>query len=309
MSRSRRLMAVAGLVTAGILLAGCGGSGSSDAMGDGAMSADMAMTAEMPMAEGAPMDTKTVADRSVIRTAWLWLRVDAVDTAVAEVRALTASAKGVIVSETVAGTEGNASATLTVQVPADGLDSFLEDVSALGSVDSLEVTASDVTMQVIDLDARITVLEDSIARLTELLAEAQQVADIVAIEAELSARQAELDSLNSQRAYLANQVAMSTVTVSLLPVTVVSDIELPGFLSGLETGWSAFLTLIAFGITALGFLVPFLIVAALIAVPLVIVLVRRSRRRRRVQGWDDSGAGSRDAGSSSSPSASSPSSS
>ena len=71
---------------------------------------------------------------------------------------------------------------------------------------------------------------------------------------------------------------MSTITVTLSPVTQIADVDAPGFLSGLQSGWAAFLSLIMVAITAIGFFLPFLFVLALIAIPVTIVIVRQARR-------------------------------
>lgn len=328
MTRNRMLAASAALLAVGALgLAGCGVATTDAGYSDGGVMMDgsdmvdggtmMAEGEMMPeaaapgsMTDKAVVGPDSVVDRSIIRTAYVAMRVDAVDTAVREVRELTSSAGGIVVGENLTGTEADAYATVTAQVPADALDAYLEKVRALGTVDSLDVTAQDVTTQVVDLDARIAALETSIERLTTLMSDATHVEDLLAAEAELSRRQAELDSLVAQRTYLADQVAMSTVTISLTPITRIADVETPGFLSGLQSGWSAFAALLGLAITALGFLVPFLIVAAIVAVPVTIVLVRRSRRAHRVQTWDvdgDEGSASH-VGASSSPSSSSSSS-
>jgi len=281
--RTPRALTALGIATlAGILLVGCGGSGDyvdSTSM-DSAVMEEGAVSAEAPMMDGGAMgQPAAVTDRSIIRTAYLNMRVPVVAEAVEQVRDLVAQRQGIISSESLSGGTPGGYASITAQVPAADLTAFLDEVSEIGEVDSLDVSAQDVTTQVIDLDARIAVLEGSIDRLTALLAEATRVEDLVAIEAELSNRQAELDSLTSQRKYLAEQVALSTVTISLSPITEIADVDSPGFLSGLQTGWSAFVALIGFAITALGFLVPFIVVAAVILIPITIWLVRRSRRR------------------------------
>lgn len=293
--RPRKTLAALGIAAlAGVLLAGCSGGSSGDAGYTESMPMDAAVSAEMPMTDeaGAKLDQPsppTVTDRSVIRTAYLTMRVEAVNEALDDVRALVSARNGIIAAESLASGAPGGFASITAQVPADSLEDFLDDVAALGEVDSLDITAQDVTTQVIDLDARIAVLEESIGRMTDLLAEAQRIEDIVAIESELSRRQADLDSLTSQRDYLSEQVAMSSVTISLTPITQVADVDSPGFLSGLQTGWSAFVALIGYAITTLGFLIPFLVVAAVVLIPVTVLLVRRSRRTRKVQEWDASG--------------------
>ena len=206
------------------------------------------------------------------------MQVDDVTTSAFDVHALIKKRNGLISSEDTQSSGDMTYSNITAQIPAADLDAFIADVSALGTVTSINVNAQDVTTQVVDLDARIKALQTSIDRLTQLLAEASRIEDLLAIETQLSQRQAELDALTAQRTWLGDQVAMSTITVSLSPVTQIADVDAPGFLSGLQSGWSAFLSLIMVAVTAVGFFLPFLLVLALIAIPVTIVIVRQARR-------------------------------
>jgi hypothetical protein len=47
------------------------------------------------------------------------------------------------------------------------------------------------------------------------MSNAANVSDLLAAEGQLASRQADLDSLTSQRAYLSQQVSMSSVTVTI----------------------------------------------------------------------------------------------
>ena len=230
------------------------------------------------MAVAAPQ--KATVDQQVIRTAYVTMRVDDVMRAAMDLRSLVSGRSGQVTSED-DRTDGDSQySTITAQVPAADLDAFLADVARLGTVDSLSVTAQDVTQQVVDLDARIAALRTSIDRMNELLAQAERIEDLLAIETQLSARQAELDSLVAQREWLSTQVAMSSVTVSLSPSTELANVDAPGFWSGLASGWAAFVAFLGILVTAAGFLLPFALVVAIIVIPIVIVTVRRSRRRR-----------------------------
>ena len=245
---------------------------------DGGMMAD---SREGGAPTGVSGTSTSVTDRQVIRTGYMSMRVEDVRRSAAEVRGLATAARGLIVSEDIGASGDSAYATIQAQVPAKDLDRFIEDVSALGTVDSVNLSASDVTGQVVDLDARIDALTTSISRLTQLLAQASRMEDLLAIETQLAQRQSELDALTAQRTYLADQVAMSTLTVTLAPLTETPEIEAPGFLQGLKSGWAAFVSLILVGVTALGFMLPWLILLAIIAVPVAIVAVRHSRRSRQ----------------------------
>ena len=308
---TRAALTAAGLLAITGLLAGCGSSGGAydtdsytgeaiapmadeampEMMGDGEAAA--AASGRDSAAGSSPViDTQ----REIIRTAYVSMRVENVPQAAGEVRGIAGGLGGVVTDESLTADGSNAQestnsyATVTVQVPADRLEDFLSAMTGLGSVDSRTVSAQDVTLQVVDLDARIEALTTSITRLQQLLARADSVEDLLAIDTELSRRQADLDALQAQRTWIADQVAMSTVTVSLSPMTYVASSGAPGFLSGLESGWSALVAAAGGLITLAGFLLPFIVLLALIAIPVTVLLVRLSRRGRRVEGWGSGGA-------------------
>jgi PBP1b-binding outer membrane lipoprotein LpoB len=283
--RARTALAAA-LATA-FLLAGCSATTGTDASVDGgapAVGGDMMVTEEMPAAEGMPADGKAATtptvttDRQIIKTGFVSMQVDDVAKSAFDVHALVKKRNGLISSEDTQSSGDMTYSNITAQIPAADLDAFIADVSALGNVTSINVNAQDVTTQVVDLDARIKALQTRISRLTQLLAEASRIEDLLTIETQLSQRQAELDALTAQRTWLGDQVAMSTITVSLSPVTQIADVDAPGFLSGLQSGWAAFLSLIMVAVTAVGFFLPFIAVLAVIAIPVTIVIVRQARR-------------------------------
>ena len=279
----RRLtMGAGGILLGVLLLAGCGGSGT-----DATLSADTAGSAPVPAAEmagaGAPgtVDTaKSPVGQQVITTAWMTLTVESVAQAVDDVESLVTGVGGSIAQQDLSSTDGIATATITARVPAAMLDRFLDSVGALGAVQSTSRQAADVTQQTIDLDARISALTASVDRLKELLAQSGTVADLVAVETELANRQAELDSLVAQRAYLADQVAMSTATITLSPVVTGGGWQAPGFLGGLQNGVNALIGLAGAAVTALGFLLPFGLLLGVIVIPSAWVIMRRARRHQ-----------------------------
>lgn len=279
MSRRSTVAGVAIATLAALLLvAGCGAQG--DAGAPAPMPMSEAAPAPADAAAAGPIDKGSVIGPQVITTAWLTLRVDTVDSGIAEVSALVDGAGGTIQQQDLTTADGAQTATMVVRVPAAGLDAFLAQVQDLGTVENASRQATDVTQQRIDLDARITALTASVSRLRELLDQAASVADLVAVETELANRQAELEGLTAQRDYLADQVALSTVTITLLPTVRAGGAQAPGFLAGLQNGIAALGASIGIAITALGFLLPFLLILAVIAIPVAWVLIRRARRPR-----------------------------
>ncbi len=268
-----------GLLVTGLLLGACG-SGSPTAAEVAPGMATGVSTNALP-AEAAVSETKINSDPisspQVIRSAYVDIRVADVADATAQVVAATASRAGTIDSQNINSDGTSSYANIVARVPADTLDAFVADLGDLGTVISVSINAQDVTTQVVDLDARIGVLQTSIDRLKSLQAQATSVTDLVAVEAELANRQGELDSLTAQRSYLGQQVSMSTITVSLSPITELTSSTAPGFLAGLQNGWSAFLALVAFVITSAGFLIPFVIIGAVIVVPVILVVLKRKK--------------------------------
>lgn len=285
-----RIALGAALAAATVLLAGCGGSSDTTSaelvapadtsMVGGAEMAPEAVGAPEARAEDGSATSSTAMQRQVVRSGSLSMRADDVAKTVAQVRGLASAAGGFVAAEnTYAG--DYAYSSITVQVPAAKLDGVIDAISKLGTIESVDVSAQDVTSQTVDLDARIKALQASVDRMTDLLAQASDVSDLMAIEAQLSQRQAELDALKAQRTWLGDQVAMSTLSVTVQPVSTIEPVDTPGFGGGLESGWAALVSAFAVAVTAVGFLLPFAILVAIVAVPVTIWAVWLVRRHRR----------------------------
>ncbi|GGL23081.1 DUF4349 domain-containing protein [Phycicoccus endophyticus] len=275
------------------LLGGCSSGGDGDAGSSADIAADApgedrAGAAQGEVATGeadtVQVTAASVADRRLARRADVELEVEDVAAAAARLRTLAARAGGLVVSEQVSGTGATAPedpdapgwGTVTISVPAESLDSTLEDVARLGRLLSRSTTSEDVTAQYVDTTARLQTMRASVQRVRTLLGRAEKIADVVSIEAELSRRQADLESLERQLASLEDQVALSPVTVGLSTADAQEE-DPSGFLAGLASGWSALTTSVQVLLTLLGALLPFALVAALVLVPLVTWLRRRTR--------------------------------
>jgi hypothetical protein len=121
-----------------------------------------------------------------------------------------------------------------------------------------------------------------VTRLQALMDGAATTEALLAAEKALSERQAELESLQSQRALLADQVELSTLTVYLRPFGVAPPGGPDGFLDGLGTGWRVLVSVLGAAVIALGVLLPWLAVGGLVAAA-VLAVVRLARRRTAVQ--------------------------
>jgi hypothetical protein len=253
--------------------AGGGGAGQSFADGDDKAAAPDTAARVLP------------AGRDIVYRGQISVRVKNVTTATNKVESLTVGVDGVVFSEESSNVPGNpseSSATLTLRVPPTEFRSTLKKLAGLGERLSQTQTAEDVTTQVVDTKSRVATQQRSVTRVRALLTEAKTIGEVVQIEAELAKREADLESLEAQLARLEEVTELATIEVSL----VGPDAEAPvdsedlGFLAGLRGGWDAFVQVILVGLTVLGALLPFLMTAALIAVPAWLIF--RPRRAATV---------------------------
>lgn len=286
-SRAARSAAVAAALIAA-LLTGCSQSSesaSSDPADRTALNAAES-AADSEADSGARSDMASAVDAestSMITTASVSVVVADPAEAAAAVSELVDQSGGRVSSrnESAASTDeaGSGWAELTVRVPADRLTETIGSLASIGSVEHTSITSTDVSGQVTDVAARIEALEVSATRLETLMAAATSTAELLEAEATLTQRQSDLESLQAQRDQLADQVSMSTLTLSLTTAPVVTSptLEPSGFVGGLSAGWDALTSTLNVIVVALGAALPWLVLAG--AGYVVVRWVRRRVRR------------------------------
>jgi hypothetical protein len=235
-----------------------------------------------------------VDDRQIIRTAAVALQVVVPpgkdDQATTAALSAGASAAAVKVRALAPGTGGYVSASdgggstisVTLRVPAASYDTVMNGLTGIGEITNRTEKTDDVTAQMVDVASRIATMKASVTRVRALLAQADKIGDIISIESELTQREADLESLENRQSALQDQVALSTISVTITAVTptkvaVVAAPERHGFLAGLAGGWHALLSFGTWLGSVVGALLPFLPVIAVVAA----VALWISRRRRR----------------------------
>ena len=279
-----RATAVVTVVLVG-LLAGCSASRSGDSTSAADSSAGKggsALSGAAPQAgAGTEQVTSDAAGRQVVTTGTAQLTVDDPRKAASAVVALVEGEGGRVDArkEQTAAEGRDAFAQLTVRIPSDDLTSTLTKLEDIGRVDQVNLSAQDVTGTAEDLDARIRALKLSVARMEDLLSRATSNADLIAAENALTERQANLESLQSQRARLAEQVALSTLDITLTTPGNAPEPTTHGFLGGVAAGWDALVAMLSALVLVVGVLLPWLAFAGVIV--LVVVASLRWVRRRR----------------------------
>ncbi len=232
-------------------------------------------------------------DRKIIATADVSIRTKNVSTAAATLRASVSTAGGYVETEQAvtapvpfdddgvvgAGPVKTSSITMRLRVPTARFDGLLKRLDTLGVVTSRNVGAQDVTSEVVDVDSRIISAKASISRMQVLYEKAQSIADVAAIEGELSRRQADLESLLARQKQLADQTSLATIGVTMFddslppPATPKTGVA-KAFDDAMETFASALRNILV----AAAAVLPFLVLGLLLGFPLYRVLRRRSAR-------------------------------
>ncbi len=106
-------------------------------------------------------------------------------------------------------------ATVTVRVPVESLDAALAEIRQIGTVKSETRSATDVTDQLVDLDARLRNAKAEEQRLLEILSKAETVNEILQVEDRLSHVRERIERLEAQKKMLEEQVDYATVTVTI----------------------------------------------------------------------------------------------
>ncbi|HEX6139762.1 MAG TPA: DUF4349 domain-containing protein, partial [Candidatus Limnocylindria bacterium] len=232
---------------------------------------------------GAPDAAEVDAQRRIVKTGEISIRVPNVAEALASVRATTQRLGG-YVGGSQAGTLEDA-ATLTLRIPADRFDDALAALHELDGKVLVEATREeDVTSTIVDLDARIANLVASEAQYRALLARAEKIDDVLSVQARLDEVRGQIEQLKGQLKSVSGQADLATLTVTLTPddkpVQQASSTWDPGATAAqalaalVEIGQGLASAVIWFGIVWL----PVLLILAIVAMLVLRALLELRRR-------------------------------
>ena len=227
--------------------------------------------------------TRNTDSAKIIYTANLTLETKDFDAARTALDSALSDADGYLESSSEYSSTGNTrTASLTLRVPQENYQSFLDAAAQIGSVTYKNQQADDVTTQYLDIEARLSNLTAQRDRLQELQAQADNLSDLLEIESSLSDVQYQLESYQSQLDWYSRQVECCTVYVELDEVDTLTPTD-NGFgtrlLNALRNGWSGFVS----GVQAAAVFVvgawPAILIGAVCGV--VIYRVRHPRTKKK----------------------------
>lgn len=214
--------------------------------------------------EGTANDKNAVyIERKIILNAYLHMEVSSAEIAVNKITNITQSHGGFISSSSLSNIGGRNNGQMTIRVPQKDFYPMIEEIEALGTVESRQVSGQDVTEEFIDLDARLSNLKKQELRLQEILKTAVTVKDVLEVEHELERVRGEIERLTGRLNFLNQSVEMSTITVSAAePASFFSDGA--GVAETLRQAAGGFIESLRGIIIFTGYIIPVLLFIALI---------------------------------------------
>ena len=282
------------------LLSGCGGGGdttasdtaSNSAATDGAddPGGSYGAWAEAEVAEdsgGTAEDgaSDRLENAKMIYTARMEVETTAFDTADADLRTLVEVLGGYFEQAAVHDYgSGYRSGDYKVRIPADQFQPFLDRVGTLCHVTYQEQTSENVSEAYYDAESRLATQRTKLERLQNLLAQAENMEDIITIESAISETEWNIEDLSGTLRHYDALVDFATINVHVSEVYKYSDTEeLPEnfgdrLSSAMSRGWHSFVNGMEDFAVALAYSWMWLILWAVIIVAAVVIL-RKIRRR------------------------------
>ena len=182
-----------------------------------------------------------------MRTAALRLRVASYETSRAALDDLLSRHEAYVAAEQESSADVGGYNQFTIRVPAEGFDVLLDDLAGLAeAVEQRRVHAEDVTAQYVDLDARLRTKQEVEKRYYDILNQARNVNEVLAVENQLRQIREEIESMTARLRHLTSRVNYSTIELTLIETPALA--AGPGFLArsgrAFRIGWLGVLELL-----------------------------------------------------------------
>lgn len=286
------------LLIGALLLSGCGGSKSSAYYGGAYESAAMAEDSYYPeapaMMNGSSASTATGGvdtlpqNRKWVINMDISAETEQLDETMAELNARIAELGGYV--EGLSSNNGSItssrkyrSVSMTVRIPAERVDEFTKVLDGATNVVSSSRNVTDITLSYTDAEGRVAALEAEEERLLELMAQAENMSDLLVIEERLTEVRYRLESYASQLRRYDNQVDYATVDLYISEVQRYTPAAKQTFWQRTATGFVQ--SLEDLGDTIVGLIewfivdLPYLVILGLLGWGSVKLIHRQSRKK------------------------------
>ena len=249
------------------------------------MTADepMEMKAESVSRESADNVSTAMTERKLIKTVEMDVETQSFDELLESIQKQVTELGGYIENmntyngSAYSGYRSNRDANLTIRIPKENLDGFLNTVSGISNVVRRNESVKDITLNYVDLESHKDALKTEQTRLLELLEKAETVEDIITIEQRLSDVRYQLESMESQLRTYDNQVDYSTVYLYINEVEILTPVEEETIGERISSGFMESLDNIGEGFVEFGIWfvihIPYLVLGAIFIAAFICLLL------------------------------------
>ncbi len=288
----RKILAIFAVVM--LLLATMNACGASSDKKSGSSIYDGESVADRAPQEGLSKTEETVqsqtpANQKLIRKVYMNAETEDMDALLSQVEQRIAQLGGYVESREIYNGTSRGSQSrygdLTIRIPVESLDQFVDGVQEVSNITSLRETTDDVTLSYVATESRIKALQTEEARLLELLAQAENMDDLLTVESRLTEVRTELEQVQSQLRLYDNQVNYGTIYLDITEVEEYTQVEEPesenffvrigsGFVKSLKNLWKLLRELVIFLVVNL----PYWVVIGLVV--FVVRIIRKASKKK-----------------------------
>jgi uncharacterized protein YeeX (DUF496 family) len=190
-------------------------------------------------------------------------------------------------SQSYSDADGNmTSGQITIRVDKANFDAVLNKIKAMGKVQNVNITVSDVTQEYVDNESRLKNLDSQRTSLINLMEKSATVKDSIEIQRELSNVEGQIEIIKGRQNYLDNLIAYSTIDITLAEPQAITESNQGGFIGAIKRGAIGALTVIRVIATGLVAISPLLVIAGIILIIIWLSLKARNRKRKRLQAME-----------------------
>lgn len=155
-----------------------------------------------------------IVDRKLIKKGSLSFESSDVNETKQEINKLVSKYNGYIGDEHINKEYDRIAHSLTVRIPSEHFDAFLEGVSSVTKeLEDKNIHVEDVTEEFIDIQARIKTKKAVEERYKELFKRADSIEEILKVERQIGNLRAEIESMEGRLRFLKNRVGLSTLNI------------------------------------------------------------------------------------------------
>ena len=254
------------------------------------------MSSDLIVKEDGTLDAESSAalpeNRKLIQTATMQIETENLDAVLGQIDSRIAQLGGYVENSNVQNGSAYSSkryrsASLTIRIPAEDLDAFIDQVGEISNIVSSQKKVEDVTLTYVATESRMKALQAEEERLLELMIKAETLNDLLTVEKRLTEVRTELEQVTSALRVFDNQVDYATIQLSISEVKEFTDTTEPetiwerisiGFLTSLKGVGDFFVELFVFVVVS----IPYFVIIAVIPV-VIILIIRHNKRKKKIE--------------------------